>query len=322
MKPETPFRRLIEAVNNNNLDDVKAIIEQGADVVKLTDKFGWGWNALQYAISLNGRRSITPAPLDPEASEKNLEIIKVLITAGVDVNAIDGDGDTPLQLAISTANKIQAVKVLIEAGANPTGSLHEAAKNLYPDIVEVILKTGKVDVNAIDGDGDTALNKALNDLNRDANGSKIEVIEKVIKHLLNNGANPDLVDKDGNPALTNAVRLPNSEGPLIELLLDKNAQIDKASEYGMTALHYATLCAGLEVAKLLLENRAKIDLPDNEGKTPLHYAAEYGKSEVAELLLQNGASFDLLNNEGKTALQIITEKKSTPPKTLLLPNFY
>ena len=230
----------------------------------------------------------------------------------MDLDVIDKNGNTPLQLAISNANKIQAVKVLIEAGANPTGSLHEAAKNRYPDIVEVILKTGKVDVNALDGDVDTALNKALNGLNRDANGLETEAIEKVVKHLLDNGANPDLVDKDGNPALTNAVRLRNSKGPLIELLLDKNAQIDKAGEYGMTALHFAAYNGHLEVAKLLLTKGAKIDLPDNKGQTPLHYAAKYGESEVVELLLNNKARIDLPNNEGKTPLQITSEKTMNP----------
>ena len=343
MQPTTPFRRLLEAVNNNNLDDVKAIIEQGADVVKLTDEHDM--TALRYAAYYHESPSITPAPLDPEASEKNLKIIEALITAGADLDVIDKNRRTPLQLAISNANKIQAVKLLIEAGANPTGSLHQAAKNRYPDIVEVILKTGKVDVNALDGDVDTALNKALNGLNRDANGLETEAIEKVVKHLLDNGANPDLVDKDGNPALTNAVRLRNSKGPLIELLLDKNAQIDKAGEYGMTALHFAAYNGHLEVAKLLLtkgakidlpdnkgqtplhyaaengksavaelllNNKAKIDLPDNKGQTPLHYAAKYGESEVVELLLNNKAGIDLPNNEGKTPLQITSEKTMNP----------
>ena len=319
MQPTTPFRRLLEAVKKNNLADVKAIIEQGADVVKLVDERGR--NALHYAAYLHGSPSVTPAPLDPEASEKNLKIINVLIKAGADLDAIDTNGRTPLQLAISNANKIQAVKLLIEAGANPTDSLHQAAASCLPEIVEAILKTGKVDVNALDKNGNTPLNKALNE-NRYANNDlTFKVIQKVVEHLLDNGADPDLVDKNCNTTLINAVRFPSSKVlPLVELLLNKKVKIDidKTVNYGNTALHFAAYNGHLEVAKLLLAKGGSLDLLNNEGKTPLHYAAKYGKSQVAELLLNNKARIDLPDNEGNTPLHFTAEEGNPGVAKVLL----
>ena len=48
-----------------------------------------------------------------------------------------------------------------------------------------------------------------------------------------------------------------------------------------------------EVVELLIEKGAAIDLATNDKRTPLYIASHKGHKEVVELLLSKGASIDL-----------------------------
>lgn len=88
---------LLNAVWSNRLDAVKQLLACGASV---DFPVGDNFTALMYASG----KSI------------NIEILKVLITAGANVNAKNARGYTPLNMAQVRGNK-EAEKLLIEAGA-------------------------------------------------------------------------------------------------------------------------------------------------------------------------------------------------------------
>ena len=79
-----------------------------------------------------------------------------------------------------------------------------------------------------------------------------------IKRLLNDGANPNIRDKDG-----------------------------------WTAINAAAYRGHLKVCQLLVANGAKVNSIDGEGWTALHWAARYGKIDVCEYLVLEGWKFDL-----------------------------
>ena len=89
---------LIHAVFSKNPDVVKYLIESGADI-KAKDRRGR--DALSYAVEL-----------------EQLELISVLISKGADIESKDFSGLTPLVYAALYASNADVIKLLIESGAD------------------------------------------------------------------------------------------------------------------------------------------------------------------------------------------------------------
>jgi ankyrin repeat protein len=68
-------------------------------------------------------------------------------------------------------------------------------------------------------------------------------------------------------------------GAVVNLLLEKGAELDSKDDNGRTPLWYAT--DGREaVVNLLVEKGAELDSKDNHGLMPLFYAALWGREAV------------------------------------------
>ena len=93
-----------------------------------------------------------------------LNIVKLLVAKGADVNVADADGTTPLSCAALEGN-LDVVKCLMLHGAKPSafagwGPLHAAAVRNHVDVLQWLLAHG-VDVNEPDDLGMTAHTLAL-----------------------------------------------------------------------------------------------------------------------------------------------------------------
>ncbi len=64
--------------------------------------------------------------LDQAITNNHLEIVKLLLDAGVDINILSPDGNTPLYLA-ATYNRIRIVEFLLEYGADKKIPLHDGS---------------------------------------------------------------------------------------------------------------------------------------------------------------------------------------------------
>jgi len=84
--------------DNPNLELIRTILENG--IVDVNDTDSIGWTALHCA-----------------SGHFSLELVKLLIDSGADVNARTIEGDVPLLVAISNHSK-RISKFLIEAGAD------------------------------------------------------------------------------------------------------------------------------------------------------------------------------------------------------------
>lgn len=124
---------LLISVKNHDNDIAKLIINNSKSDLNIKDK----WNKTPLMI----------------AARDNLEIVKLLLDSGrVNINSRDGAGRTALMAAISVGN-IDIVKLLINKGAeisikgvDDTTALMLAIK--YPQILKLLIDTGKIDINA------------------------------------------------------------------------------------------------------------------------------------------------------------------------------
>jgi hypothetical protein len=74
--------------------------------------------------SLNSKAFKTA--LDQAIANNHLEIVKLLLDAGLDINILSSDGNTPLYLA-ATYNRIRIVELLLEHGADKKIPLHDGS---------------------------------------------------------------------------------------------------------------------------------------------------------------------------------------------------
>jgi ankyrin repeat protein len=98
-----------------------------------------------------------------------LQLLRLLIARGADVNAADEQGWTPLMLSVRTG-KLAAVEALLEAGADPlacslTGAtaLHLAAVNGKTEVCKCLVRRAPAALQVLDGEGKTPAQVALGD---------------------------------------------------------------------------------------------------------------------------------------------------------------
>jgi len=76
---------------------------------------------------------------------------------------------------------------------------------------------------------------------------------------------------------------------IVEMLLNRGANINPANQYGITALHNAVRSKTMEIIELLLKKGAYVNARDSYSVTPLQLAVENGSEEIVKLLLKHGA---------------------------------
>ncbi len=127
------------------------------------------------------------------AWEGNLEMMRLFISRGADINAVNANGETALALAAWRGKK-EAVAWLIERGAriNPKGrqwsALHYAAFNGHGELVDYLLEQG-ADINARSTNGSSVLMMAVYEGKADIARKLIEKgADRTIKNDWDDGA--------------------------------------------------------------------------------------------------------------------------------------
>lgn len=109
--------------------------------------------------------------------------------------------------------------------------------------------------------------------------------EDVLDDLIDDGADVDEMDGQGETPLHKAVRLGNTEAA--RALIEHGANINAADSLGMTPLHWAALTGNADITDLLLANFANVEAHDYAigGITPLGIAKLLGYSDVKDRMI-------------------------------------
>jgi hypothetical protein len=86
---------------------------------------------------------------------------------------------------------------------------------------------------------------------------------------------------------------------------------------GASVLHYAVMRGNPEILQLLLERGADVNSRTKNGTTPLHTAVLYNRYEAAEKLLGKGADINAQSASGATPLALATAAKNRTIADLL-----
>ena len=183
---------------------------------------------------------------------------------------------------------IALVAGIFAFAASPDTRLADAVQNGDRAAVRALLAK-KVDVNAPQGDGTTALHWAAFNDDRDA-----------ARLLLAAGANVKAATRIGaiTPLL---LACKNGSAPMIELLLKAGSDANSATETGTTALMMAASAGNPDALKVLIAHGANVNAKDfAHGQTPLIFAASLNRADAIKVLLASGADPAITSKVTKT----------------------
>jgi ankyrin repeat protein len=109
---------LLRASKSGDIEVIKLLLAAGADLHgTLPNKS----NAIMFAAGLGWRDGSPAAPsFDQGTPEEAVEAIRLLKSAGLDINSTNDAGDTPLHAAVSGRASVVIVRALLAEGANLT----------------------------------------------------------------------------------------------------------------------------------------------------------------------------------------------------------
>ena len=353
-REEISRKDLFEASRDGDLERVQELIDAGADVNDTTTGHGmpvlaiavdqaWRDNGqvavVELLISHGARIDTTDSmgrTLLIHALTKGAAVVRVLLEADIDVNARDNLGRTALSYAMSERDG-EVFDLLLEYGADvallPYGgsvAMQSAIANEHLDRVARLLDLG-VDVNAKDGEGQTALFSAVDNLWSPS--------LEVVRVLLDRGAVVNIEDDFGNTPLSmakkNLEEFLSSEkaqmraarkGKLFNTTPEMVQQDKRDYEQIVYLLEQAGAWEVLPAERSLVHSARTGDLeqvaefigagedvnavdPKN-GFTPLVWAVFKGHDEIVRLLLENGADPNVVGQRGETALIVAARERA------------
>lgn len=85
---------------------------------------------------------------------------------------------------------------------------------------------------------------------------------------------------------------------IVQILIQKGANINHKKEGGHTSLQYACSKGYKSIVEYLIEKKADVNVLDDRMESCLHRLATQGRDVIMKILLNKGASIDLQNKEG------------------------
>ena len=303
---QASFTALILAAALGHVETLEVLLDAGAD---RSTKDGTGQTALMRAAA-EGHRELVERLLDEDVdladeedagrvfrvavSNNHTEIVQLLLDAGVDRFIQNNLNFTALIEAVSEEGGLETAAILIDAGV-------------------------AVNAQGVEGNGDTALIRAVKGKNLDA-----------VRMLLDANADPNLQNRKGNTALI--VAADQFDAPTVELvglLLDAGADPNLQNEEGTTALMRAAHHGYIDVVRMLLDAGANPNFQDGDERIAGHTALGNATRQISDryddwmyesgptrdvpgvvmMLLEAGADPNVSDEQGITPFKTVIDRK-------------
>src|SRR5688572_521742 len=283
------FEAVADAICNGDVKTLKKILREEPRLIQARSTREHKATLLHYvsANGVEGYRQKTP---------KNIvEIAKILLNAGADVNAeaaVYGGGATTLGLVATSVHPFRAgvqnplMQILLDHGADID---HVTSAGNRQHAVKGSLANGRGEAAAFLADHGAQL-----DLEDAAGVGRLDVVKRFFN------ADGSLKGKSSRKQLQSALKLACTWGRLnvVEFLLDKGVDLSEQKGDGQSPLHCAAIGGQLEVIKFLLKRNVPLETRNIYGGTVLGqtlWSAAHGGdpklyAEIIRVLIEAGAS--------------------------------
>ena len=342
---ETP---LYIAARTGRTETLKALLSANADM-EITNDDGWRpihavteHNHTQGLIHLlEAGCQVSPrtshgliTPLHQAITNRNHEIVDLLVRYNANLEATDRFGNTPMHAA-SRAGQHGVLANLLDNSASIEAldnnyltplMVASAAREGSEGCTRLLLQHGAVVQKRTRANDSALLFAALNgnvnaaimllDAGADLNGqhesldTALHVAcakghKVVCQMLLERGANVDPLNEAGDTPLALTVDQPSNE-PIVQLLISRHANVNARNKQGFAILHRAvsTECKDSTIVELLIHNKADVTNITEEGYAAIHLAAANGHLEILQCLVSAKTDPSIQSSSGLTALHL------------------
>lgn len=199
------------------------------------------------------------------------ENLKMLLMQNPKFSSVKtASGVSPLMLSCYY-RKPQITAILLEFV--PSLTLHEAAASGQIDQVMHLVFTHPDKTDSFSEDGFTPLGLAC-----------YFGHEKIVRYLLQKGANPNLPSDNGFRVFPIHSAVSGNYFEITLLLIDNKAEVNVAQQSGVMPLHSAAQNGNVDILILLLEHGAQTNIRMEGGKLPADLAREKGYLDIASIL--------------------------------------
>jgi ankyrin repeat protein len=221
---------------------------------------------------------------------------------------------------------MRSIVILVSAAAFTASAadlrLIQAVKKGDAKTAQALLRQ-KVDVNAAEADGSTALHWAAQRDNSELatllirSGANVRAVTRygltplyfacnngnpaITAALLKAGADANAATPEGQTMLMTAARSGNVD--VIKLLINAGANVNAAESWkGQTALMWAAAEGNTDAVAYLIEFGAEVKAKSKTGFTPFLFSVRNGHIDAARVLLEHGANVNDVAPDGTSAL--------------------
>jgi len=280
------FSILQYAIIKEDIEAVYYLVSLGADVNYNRNNMLHGHSAIDISLYI-----------------KNKEIISILLNHGkIMTKVFNEKGETPVYTLIKMQNysdeeKIDILNCYIQKGydINRCNKKGESVFDYILDneitsysLFKCFLQTW------LDGDIDKSVVKRIIDKNR------MDLLKILIPDYVD--VNTKNIDGKGNTLLIYSIRAENI--PLVNYLIDQQANVNKKDEKGNTPLIVATELQNESVIKYLIKHGADVNKKNKKGEVPLIIASEFNNENLIKYYIDSGSDVNREDDQGNLALRI------------------
>ena len=310
-------QEIFDVVKTNDLAKVKALVEKDASLVNSTDVTGntplhqaaitGSASIIDYLLSkganINAGNTLINAPLHEALINGRDDVAKLLIEKGSDLEKQNNEGKVPVHYA-ARYNRLPILDILISRRVNL--EVKEKNRDMTP-LLYVALMTDYAEAakKLIENGADINARDRSNwtPLNHAIHGRSNELIDL----LLDKKADLDTSPSIGNAMLDMAAGLGSAR--LFKYVMEKGGESLFSKEIDSNNHMRSALTGGsVEIVRILQGKNIPMNLEaDISGWTPLHYAARGNKPEMIEYLVKKKADINKRTNSGKSVYNVAEE---------------
>lgn len=227
--------------------------------------------------------------------------MRELLSQRRSLNATDENGMTPLHVAVESRQR-ECVWLLLKAGADRTAL--DGQRRTAFDVAEQMANPAdrSVFIYMLRNFSLEGSRQRLEPKPWSLEHSVMRRQTNVTAMLLAMGADPNTPGTGGTAPLADAALKGDTDG--VRLLLAHGAKPNAVSKAGTQPIHDAALGDSAEVIRELVDHGAQVNARTrDENQTPLHMAAAMGKMKAIEALLELGADLTSKDSSGSSPLE-------------------